>query len=72
MRTVDEFNTEKMESRKKDKLYPKLAGVACTRCKEKGKLVELLMAEPIRRYLSNPPKYKVVCPNCKWTSYMII
>lgn len=68
MKTLDEYNKEKIEDIKEAKQKMHLSGVLCPKCKE----AEMVFPNPNMLLMSNPPKKNIKCPKCDHRGYMIM
>ncbi len=63
---LEEENNRKRQSIR-ERLEPKLNGIACPECGE-----ELYDREPLKMLTSFPPKKSVICKNCNYTGFRIV
>lgn len=72
MKTLDEFNDEKNEERRKFEARQHLAKVLCPKCKENGKDVEMHYKNPMWINASFPPSKTVLCPECDYHGNKVV
>lgn len=64
LKTIDEYNKERMAFFSEDKEVR--TGIACPHCGD-----EMKLSEPNMLLLSSPPRKKVHCDCCKYTSSIV-
>lgn len=65
MKTLKEYNEDKVKQYKEAKAKAHLSGIACDKCG-----TELEFPNPGELLMSNPPKKRVKCPKCGHTDYV--
>jgi len=64
LKTIEEYNKERMAFFSAD--YQVNTGIGCPHCGD-----EMKLTEPNMLLLSNPPRKKVHCDTCKYTSSIL-